>query len=113
MSNPSLIGLYKLKFGFIFSSDSLTLLSSLFVSISSFFSSLSFLMLLLLLLLLLLRASCATLVSKGVYIRKKSSISWLNNRFKFAIITGIITATTTFCIPGLKNFDKNKLHYML
>ena len=51
-------------------------------------------------------ASCATLVSKGVYIRKKINISWLNNRFKFAAITSIITASTTFFIPGLRNFDK-------
>ena len=57
-------------------------------------------------------ASCATLVSKGVYIRKKINLSWLNNRFKFAIITGIITATTTFCIPGLKNFDKPIMFYL-
>ena len=57
-------------------------------------------------------ASCATLVSKGVYIRKKSNISWLNNRFKFAIITGFITASTTFCIPGLKNFDKPIMFYL-
>ena len=57
-------------------------------------------------------ASCATLVSKGVYIRKKSTISWLNNRFKFAIITGIITSTTTFFIPGLKNFDKPIMFYL-
>ena len=57
-------------------------------------------------------ASCATLVSKGVYIRKKSSITWLNNRFKFAIITGIITSTTTFFIPGLKNFDKPIMFYL-
>ena len=45
-------------------------------------------------------ASCATLVSKGVYIRKKINISWLNNRFKFAAITALITAST------LRNFDK-------
>jgi chloride channel 2 len=51
-------------------------------------------------------ASCATLVSKGVYIRKKINISWLNNRFKFAAITAIITSSVTFFIPGLKNFDK-------
>ena len=51
-------------------------------------------------------ASCATLVSKGVYIRKKINYSWLNNRFKFAAITALITASTTFFIPGLKNFDK-------
>ena len=51
-------------------------------------------------------ASCATLVSKGVYIRKKINISWLNNRFKFAAITALITASTTFFIPGLRNFDK-------
>ena len=57
-------------------------------------------------------ASCATLVSKGVYIRKKSNISWLNNRFKFAIIAGFITASTTFCIPGLKNFDKPIMFYL-
>ena len=57
-------------------------------------------------------ASCATLVSKGVYIRKKSSISWLNNRFKFAAIVGVITATTTFFIPGLKNFDKPIMFYL-
>jgi len=57
-------------------------------------------------------ASCATLVSKGVYIRKKSDISWLNNRFKFAIITGFITSTITFLIPGLKNFDKPIMVYL-
>ena len=57
-------------------------------------------------------SSCATLVSKGVYIRKKSTLSWLNNRFKFAIITAIITASTTFFIPGLKNFDKPIMHYL-
>ena len=57
-------------------------------------------------------SSCATLVSKGVYIRKKSTISWLNNRFKFAIITAIITASTTFFIPGLKNFDKPIMAYL-
>ena len=51
-------------------------------------------------------ASCATLVSKGVYIRKKINYSWLNNRFKFAAITALITASTTFFIPGLRNFDK-------
>ena len=51
-------------------------------------------------------ASCATLVSKGVYIRKKVNISWLNNRFRFAAITALITSTITFFIPGLKNFDK-------
>ena len=51
-------------------------------------------------------ASCSTLVSKGVYIRKKINISWLNNRFKFAAITALITASTTFFIPGLRNFDK-------
>ena len=57
-------------------------------------------------------ASCATLVSKGVYIRKKSQNTWLNNRFKFAAITGVITATTTFFIPGLKNFDKPIMCYL-
>ena len=57
-------------------------------------------------------ASCATLVSKGVYIRKKSSLSWLNNRFKFATITAIITATITFFIPGLRNFDKPIMSYL-
>ena len=51
-------------------------------------------------------ALCATLVSKGVYIRKKINITWLNNRFKFAAITALITASVTFFIPGLKNFDK-------
>ena len=51
-------------------------------------------------------ASCATLVSKGVYIRKKINYSWLNNRFKFAAITALITSSVTFFIPGLKNFDK-------
>ena len=57
-------------------------------------------------------SSGATLVSKGVYIRKKISISWLNNRFKFAIITAIITASVTFFIPGLKNFDKPILFFL-
>ena len=51
-------------------------------------------------------ALCATLVSKGVYIRKKINYSWLNNRFKFAAITALITSSVTFFIPGLKNFDK-------
>ena len=51
-------------------------------------------------------ALCATLVSKGVYIRKKINYSWLNNRFKFAAITALITSSITFFIPGLKNFDK-------
>ena len=47
-------------------------------------------------------ASCATLVSKGVYIRKKINISWLNNRFKYAAITAFITASVTFWpSPGL------------
>ena len=43
-------------------------------------------------------ASCATLVSKGVYIRKKINYSWLNNRFKFAAITALITSSITFFI---------------
>ena len=34
------------------------------------------------------------------------NISWLNNRFRFAAITALITSTITFFIPGLKNFDK-------
>ena len=51
-------------------------------------------------------ASCATLVSKGVYIRKKINYSWLNNRFKFAAITALITSSVTFFFFFLKNFDK-------
>jgi len=58
-------------------------------------------------------ASCATLVSKGVYIRKKINISWLNNRFKYAAITALITASVTFFIPGLRNFDKQILMHLL
>ena len=58
-------------------------------------------------------ASCATLVSKGVYIRKKINISWLNNRFKYATIAALITASVTFFIPGLRNFDKQILMHLL
>ena len=58
-------------------------------------------------------ASCATLVSKGVYIRKKINISWLNNRFKYAAITALITSSVTFFIPGLRNFDKQILMHLL
>ena len=58
-------------------------------------------------------AFCSTLVSKGVYIRKKINISWLNNRFKYAAITALITASVTFFIPGLRNFDKQILMHLL
>ena len=58
-------------------------------------------------------AFCSTLVSKGVYIRKKINISWLNNRFKYAAITALITASVTFFIPGLRNFDKQILFHLL
>ncbi|MCF0242683.1 MAG: chloride channel protein, partial [Treponema sp.] len=57
-------------------------------------------------------ASCATLISKAVNYRKKSNISWLNSRFKFAAITGFITSTITFFITGLRNNDKSIMLYL-
>ena len=57
-------------------------------------------------------ASCATLISKATRFRKTSTNSWFNNRFKFAAITGLITSTITFMIPGLRNYDKAIMFYL-
>ena len=51
-------------------------------------------------------ASCSTLIAKGVFIRKKTKLSFLNSRFKFAAIVGLITSFITFFITPLQKTDK-------
>jgi chloride channel 2 len=44
----------------------------------------------------------STLVAKVVYVRRKSKYSFLNNRFRYALIIGIITSSITFFFPLLR-----------
>jgi hypothetical protein len=56
-------------------------------------------------------ALISTFVAKIVYIRRKSKISWLNNRFKYTIIISIIVSMITFIIVPLRRTDKETLNY--
>ena len=47
----------------------------------------------------------STSMAKLVYTRRKSQITFLNNRFRYAIIIALITSTITFFIPTLRNSD--------
>ena len=54
----------------------------------------------------------STLVAKGVYIRRKSKLSFLNNRFRFSIIAAIITSVITFIMIPLRNTDKGLMNFL-
>jgi len=54
----------------------------------------------------------STFVAKGVYIRRKSKISFLNNRFRYAIIVATITSIITFIIMPLRNTDKGLMNFL-
>lgn len=54
----------------------------------------------------------ATFVSKLVYIRRKSSLKILNNRFYFAFTVALIVSIITFIIKPLMIFDRYMLSYI-
>ncbi len=54
----------------------------------------------------------STFVAKGVYIRRKSKLIFLNNRFRYAIIISIITSIITFVIIPLRNTDKGLMNFL-
>lgn len=51
-------------------------------------------------------AAASTLIAKGVYIRKKTKLSFLNSRFKFAAIVAVITSITTYYLVPLQRADR-------
>jgi chloride channel 2 len=51
-------------------------------------------------------AMISTLVAKIVYIRRKSKISFLNNRFRYAVIIALIVSVVTFVLSFLRKTDK-------
>jgi chloride channel 2 len=51
-------------------------------------------------------AMIATLVAKIVYIRRKSKISLLNNRFRYAVIIAVIVSVVTFVVDFLRKTDR-------
>jgi len=51
-------------------------------------------------------AIIATSVAKIVYIRRKSKISWLNNRFRYAAIIATFVSIVTFILYPLRHTDK-------
>lgn len=54
----------------------------------------------------ILGAMISTLIAKIVYIRRKSKISFLNNRFRYAVIIALIVSVVTFIISFLRQNDK-------
>jgi chloride channel 2 len=56
-------------------------------------------------------ALISTFVAKIVYIRRKSKIPFLNNRFRYAVIIAIITSVTTFIVKPLKFTDKAIMNF--
>lgn len=54
-------------------------------------------------------AMISTAVAKIVYIRRKSRISWLNNRFKYAAIIATFVSLVTFILYPLRHTDKEIL----
>lgn len=53
----------------------------------------------------------STLVAKGVYIRRKSKISFLNNRFRYAVVIALITSIITFIITPLRFTDRGLMNF--
>ena len=51
-------------------------------------------------------AAASTLIAKGEYIRKKTKLSFLNSRFKFAAIVAVITSITTYYLVPLQRADR-------
>ena len=51
-------------------------------------------------------AMLATLIGKIVYIRKRSKLFFLNNRFMYAILISLITSLTSYYIVPLRNSDR-------
>ena len=54
-------------------------------------------------------AMLSTIVAKIVYIRRKSTLTILNNRFQFAILVGLIVSLLTYIIKPLSIPDRNML----
>lgn len=54
----------------------------------------------------------STLIAKITYIRRKSKNSFLNNRFKYAIIIALITSIITFFISTLRNSDTALMEFL-
>ena len=50
-------------------------------------------------------AMISTSIAKFVYIRRKSQFSWLNNRFKYALIVAFSLALIEFCFDTLRGSD--------
>jgi hypothetical protein len=57
-------------------------------------------------------ALLATFVTKLSYIRRKSGLTILNNRFYYAAIVAVIISSITFTIKPLMIFDRKMLNYI-
>ena len=60
----------------------------------------------------LIGALFSTFLAKGSYIRRKTTIHLLNNRFTYAIIISIITAVTTYILNPFRCLDKEFLNFL-
>jgi len=60
----------------------------------------------------LIGALLSTFVSKLAYIRKKSSIKLLKNRFTYALICAIIISSITFTLKPLMIYDRYMISYI-
>ncbi len=60
----------------------------------------------------LIAALLSTIVSKLAYIRKKSNIKILRNRFTYAIICAIVISSITFTLKPLMIYDRYMLSYI-
>ncbi len=57
-------------------------------------------------------AMFSTLIAKITYIRRKSSNSWLNNRFKYGILISLFISHITFFNKALGTTDSNLLNFL-
>jgi H+/Cl- antiporter ClcA len=57
-------------------------------------------------------ATISTLVAKVAYIRRKSELSFINNRFRYAAIITVVIATITFIVDTLRYGDRAIMTFM-
>ena len=54
----------------------------------------------------------STFLAKGCYIRRKTTINILNNRFTYAIVIAVITSVTTYILIPFRCLDKEMLSFL-
>lgn len=57
-------------------------------------------------------ATISTLVAKAAYIRRKSKVNFINNRFRYAAIIAVVVATITFIVDTLRSGDRAIMTFM-